>query len=192
MEKLRSLEQQWRPKREATYGELPFAAATREKVLDAIAQTAFTSLAVYGNCCRSVLWAVQIHLRREDASTLRASSVLAGGVCGSGKTCGTVLGGMIAIGEALGSADFGDLERYGAANAAAARFADYMRDLYGSTDCHDIQRAIMGWCCDDPGKLEEWTSAGGPTACAGVSAQAARLAAKVILEHTEERTGSSG
>jgi len=183
---MRDLERQWRPKREAVYGELPFVAATPEKVLDAIAQTAFTSLAVYGNCCRSVLWAIQIHLRREDASILRASSVLAGGVCGTGKTCGTVIGGLMAIGEALGSADFRDLGRYETANASASSFVEHMRDLYGSTDCYDIQRAVMGWCCDGPDKQEKWTNAGGPTACAGVSARAARLAAGIILDRRAE------
>jgi C_GCAxxG_C_C family probable redox protein len=186
VKKTRGLGQQWRPRREATYGEFPFVAATREKIVDAIAETAFTSLGVYGNCCRSVLWAVQIHLRRENASILRAGSVLAGGVCGSGKTCGAVIGGMIAVGEALASADFGDLERYRIANAAAAEFVERMRDVYVSTDCYDIQTAVMRWCCNEHAKQEERTAAGGPTACAGVAAEGARLAAKIILAHADE------
>ena len=176
-----NLEQVWMPARTARYDDLPFVAASRDKILDAIAQTAFTSLGVYGNCCRSTLWAIQIHLRNEEAATLRASAVLAGGICGTGQTCGAVLGGLMAIGEALGPEDFRDVDSYQSANAKAKEFLDSIRDLYGSSSCFDIQRAVMGWCCDDPAKAAEWVQAGGPTACAGVCAQAARAAAAIIM-----------
>jgi len=177
------LVQPWAPERIAEYDALPFVPATREKILDAIAQSAFTSLGVYGNCCRSVLWAIQTHLRKEDAATLRASAVLAGGICGTGQTCGTVLGGLMAIGELLGAEDFRDLASYELANAKAKEFADRMREIYGSTNCFEVQEAVMGWCCDDPDKAAEWLEAGGPTACAGVCSQAAQLAAAIILDH---------
>ena len=177
----KNLEQDWMPTRRAQYDVIPFVAASREKILDAIAQTAFTNLGVYGNCCRSTLWAVQTHLRKEEAATLRASAVLAGGICGTGQTCGAVLGGLIAIGEALGPEDFRDVESYQSANVKAQEFVAHIRDAYGSSSCYDIQRAVMGWCCDDPAKEEEWVKAGGPTACAGVCAQAARHAAAIVM-----------
>ena len=176
------LVQSWVPAREGDYEQFPPIPSTRDKVLDAIAQSAFSSLRTYGNCCRSVLWAIQMHLRREEPSTLRAASVLAGGICGSGKTCGTVIGGLIAIGQSLGPSDFRDLETYLEANAAAGRFVKLVKDRYGSTDCFEVQRSIMGWCCDDPSKGEEWMRAGGSEACAGVSARVARIAAGVILD----------
>ncbi|MBU1048513.1 C-GCAxxG-C-C family protein [Candidatus Bipolaricaulota bacterium] len=175
------LEQILMPIRKAQYGSLPFVAASPEKILDAIAQTAFNSLGVYGNCCRSTLWAVQIHLRKEESATLRASSVLAGGICGTGETCGAVLGGMIAIGEALGSDDFRDLGAYELANAKVREFLDQIRTRYTSSRCHAIQTAVMGWCCDDPSKAARWTQEGGPLACAGVCATAAHKAAAIIL-----------
>jgi C_GCAxxG_C_C family probable redox protein len=179
------LEKMWGPKREARYDTMPFVMASREKILDAIAQTAFTGLAVYGNCCRSTLWAIQIHLRRENAATLRASEVMAGGICGTGQTCGAVLGGLIAIGEALGSEEFRDLDAYKLANAKAKEFTDRIRDIFGSTNCFDLQDALMGWRCDDPSKAAKWLEAGGPTACAGLCSQAARLAAGIILQAQE-------
>ena len=89
----------------------------------------------------------------------------------------------MAIGESLGAEDFRDLASYELANAKAKEFADRMREIYGSTNCFEVQKAVMGWCCDDPDKAAEWLEAGGPTACAGVCAQAARLAAAIILDH---------
>jgi len=182
------LEKGWMPTRVAKYDVLPFVASSEEKILDAIAQAAYTNLGVYGNCCRSTLWAVQIHLRKEEAATLRASTVLAGGICGTGQTCGAVLGGLIAIGEALGSEDFRDVDAYQSANAKAKEFLDHIRELYSSSCCFDIQKAIMGWCCDDPSKAEKWVSEGGPTACAGVCAQAARQAAEIILTFSQNNS----
>ena len=176
-----NLEQGWMPPRIGQYDVLPFVAASEEKILDAIAQTAYTSLGVYGNCCRSTLWAIQIHLRKEEAVTLRASAILAGGICGTGQTCGAVLGGLIAIGEALGPVDFRDIDTYQSANVKAKEFLDHIRDLFGSSSCFDIQRAVMGWCCDDPTKAAKWVKEGGPIACAGVCAQAARRAAAIIM-----------
>lgn len=187
-----NLEQGWMPARTARYDDFPFVAASRDKILDAIAQTAFTSLGVYGNCCRSTLWAIQTHLRKEELATLRASAVLAGGICGTGQTCGAVLGGLIAIGEALGPEDFRDVDSYQSANARAKEFLDHIRDIYGSSSCFDIQRAVMGWCCDDPAKAAAWVKAGGPTACAGVCAEAARTAAGIVLAHQSSSDVSQG
>jgi len=179
------LQKNWGPTRAAQYDVYPFVAASREKILDAMAQTAFSSLGVYGNCCRSTVWAVQLHLRREAAPVLRASSVLAGGLCGTGETCGAVLGGLLAVGEALGAEDFRNQAAYEAANGSARDFLERIKDSFGSTRCYDIQRAIMGWCCDDPAKAEEWIKAGGPIACAGVCARAAREAGAIILDRTD-------
>lgn len=176
-----NLEQRWMPSRTERYDVLPFVMASREKILDAVAEAAFTNLGVYGNCCRSTLWAVQTHLRAEQSATLRASAVLAGGLCGTGETCGAVIGGLIAIGEALASADFRDTDSYAAANARAKEFLDYIHSLFGSSRCYGIQTAVMGWCCDDPAKADQWVAEGGSTACASVCAQAARQAAAIIL-----------
>jgi C_GCAxxG_C_C family probable redox protein len=180
------LEQQWQLKREAEYETPSSMLATREKILDAIAQSAFSNLSAYGNCCRSTLWAIQTHLRREEAGTLRASAVLAGGICGLGETCGAVLGGMLAIGEATASEEFRDLATYQAANAAARRFIEDIRERYGSTRCYEIQDRLMGWRCDDPSKARRWIDQGGLTACAGLCAGAASLAAGIILDQLDE------
>jgi C_GCAxxG_C_C family probable redox protein len=182
-----SLETRRMPPREATYDILTTPPASREKILDAIASQAFISLEVYGNCCRSTLWAIQTHLRCMEAAPLRASAVLAGGIAGTGETCGAVLGGLLAIGEVMATDDLTDQEQYAVANATAKQFVDKIIAQYGSTRCHLIQEAIIGWRCDDPSKARAWQDAGGPTACAGVCATAARLAACLLLDREAKR-----
>ncbi|UCF09906.1 MAG: C_GCAxxG_C_C family protein, partial [Candidatus Bipolaricaulota bacterium] len=76
---------------------------------------------------------------------LRASAVMAGGICGTGETCGVVLGGLLAIGDALGNDDFRDFETYKEVIASARAFVDRLLERYGSTRCHDIQEAMLGW-----------------------------------------------
>ncbi|TSA49081.1 C_GCAxxG_C_C family protein [archaeon] len=183
------LEQRWMPTPKA---DKTLAQASPEKILDAIAAQAFENLDAYGNCCRSTLWAIQTHLRKEEPATLRASSVLAGGICGTGQTCGAVLGGLIAIGEALGSEDFRDVASYESANARAKEFVEWIHETFGSTCCFDIQKAVMGWCHDNPSKDAEWQEAGGPMACAGVCAQASRRAAAIILSAHSTKAADCG
>jgi len=187
----RDLVQSWTPERRGVYDSIPSVPATREKILDAIAQAAYASLGSYGNCCRSVLWAIQTHLRNEEASTLRASAVLAGGIVGTGKTCGAVIGGLMGIGQSLASEDFRDSASYGLANAAAKGFADRFAEKFGDTDCYDVQRTVMGWCCDDDSKAAKWMAEGGLRACAAVVAESARLAAGIILDTQAEASLSA-
>jgi len=176
------LESSWMPRRRGDYDARPAIPGEREKLLDAVAEMAFGNLAVYGNCCRSTLWAVQTHLRSEDAGTLRASAVLAGGIAGTGQTCGAVLGGLIAIGQFLASDEFRDVETNQRAAASARTLVQELHSLYGSTNCYEIQEALMGFRCDQPSKHSRWLEEGGPTACASVCAQVARRAAAIILE----------
>ena len=170
------------PRRGGDYGARPAVPGAREKLLDAIAEMAFRNLAVYGNCCRSTLWAVQIHLRGEDPGTLRASAALAGGIAGTGQTCGAVLGGLIAVGQFLGSDEFRDVETNQTASVAAKTLVQNLHALYGTTNCYQIQEALMGFRCDEPSKLQRWRDEGGPTACAAVCAQVARRSAAIILD----------
>lgn len=175
-------ERGWGARREAPYdvpGSLP---ATRERLLDVIARSAFDNLRAYSNCCRSTLWALETHLRFGAPMTLRATAGLAGGIAATGETCGAVLGALMAVGLALGTDDLTDLDADKAVRDAAARFVDRFRSLFGTTRCWEIQEKLVGWRCDAPSKEAAWHEAGGSLACATVCAEAARLAARVILD----------
>jgi len=157
----------------------------QQKLLEAIAHSAFNNLRAYSNCCRSTLWAIQTHFRILDAGTLVASSALAGGIGGTGETCGAVLGGLMAIGQALGSDVYQEVERDLVARAAAKIFVASFTDMIGSTRCYGVQESIVGWVCDDASKVSAWHEAKGPEGCAAACALAARLAAEQIMLHNE-------
>jgi C_GCAxxG_C_C family probable redox protein len=160
----------------------------RLRLLDRIAKSAFNNLRGYSNCCRSALWAVQVHLRLPGDGAFQAASTLAGGIVGTGETCGSVLGGLMAIGQALGPDSFRDPDADARVRVAAKTFVDTFTERIGSTRCYEVQEAVVGWCCDDPSKAKAWYDANGLAACAAVCGYAARLAAQLILDQSEPVT----
>ncbi len=178
----------WGPNEFAAHSSEPTPEEVRLKLLDVIAKSAFNNLRAYSNCCRSTLWAVQTHLRLPDTGTLQASSTLAGGIAGTGETCGSVLGGLMAIGQALGSDGYHKVERDAHAKAAAKAFVQSFLETVGSTRCYSVQEALVGWRCDDASKTEAWHEANGPIGCAAVCGFAARCAAEEILRQSESNS----
>ena len=169
------------PQERAAYDGSAAPTERRAKRLDAVAKAAFNNLRAYSNCCRSTLWALQTHLRLDAPDVLKASTTLAGGIGGTGETCGAVIGALMAIGLAQGSLDTEDLESDRAAREAARRFVERFTERFHSTRCYGLQEATIGWRCDDPSLEEKWLAADGPLACASVCAEAARIAADLIL-----------
>ena len=156
---------------------------SRERRLDVVAKAAFNNLRAYSNCCRAVLFAVQTHLRMPDDGALRATSTLAGGIGGTGETCGALLGALMAIGLALGPEAFDDLETYEEAGRAAREMVGRFSERSGGTRCHTVQETLVGWHCDrnDPEEATRWLKEGGSRACAWACGEAARDAADLIL-----------
>jgi C_GCAxxG_C_C family probable redox protein len=174
----------WGPQEKAIY-DTNESVGSRDRVLDAIAKAAFNNLRAYSNCCRSVLWALQTHLRLDDEGTLRASTTLAGGVAGTGETCGALLGALMAIGLVTGPLDFTDLEADSSVRAAAKEMVNRFIEVLGSTRCYGVQDKLVGWHCDEPAKIDAWRREGGPIACAWACGEAARMAAELILNAKE-------
>ena len=174
--------QTWGPVEQADYSDPSIPAASQEKLLDIIAKSAFDNLRAYSNCCRSTLWAIQTHLRLEDAGTLSASTALAGGIAGSGETCGALLGALMAIGQTLGSDRFDPDESYVRARKSAKTMTDAFAEAFGGTRCYTVQETLIGWRCDDTSKVQAWREANGQIACASACAHAARTAARIILD----------
>lgn len=173
------------PKTTASYSGDLSPEETRLKLLDVIARSAFNNLRAYSNCCRSTLWAIQTHLRMPDTGTIRASSALAGGIGGTGETCGAVIGALMAIGQGVGSDGYHEVERDLKAKAAAKSFVESFTEAIGSTRCHGVQESIIGRVCDDASKLQAWNEANGPIGCAAACGVAARLAAEILLLQTD-------
>ena len=175
----------WGPKELSSYSGETSPEEVRLKLLDVIAKSAFNNLRAYSNCCRSTLRAVQTHLRLPEAGTLQASAALAGGIAGTGETCGSVLGGLMAIGQAVGSDGYHDVERDVRAKAAAKAFVESFLETVGSTRCYGVQEALAGRRCDHSSETEAWHEANGPIGCAAVCGFAARLAAEKIFQQSD-------
>ena len=131
----------WGAEELAAYSGATTPEEVRLKLLDVIAKSAFNNLRAYSNCCRSTLLAVRTHLRLPDPGTIQASSAFAGGIAGTGETCGSVLGGLMAIGQALGSDGYHEVERDVRATAAAKAFVESFQEMVGSTRCYGVQEA---------------------------------------------------
>jgi C_GCAxxG_C_C family probable redox protein len=169
------------PRERAAYDGSTGPTERRAKRLDAVAKAAFNNLRAYSNCCRSTLWALQTYLHLDGSDVLNASTTLAGGIGGTGETCGAVIGALMAIGLGQGSSGLEDPESDRAAREAARRFVERFTERFDSTRCYGVQEATVGWRCDDPSLEEKWRAADGPLACAAVCAEAARIAADLIL-----------
>lgn len=182
----RLVAQIWGPTETASYSGEATPEEARLRLLDIIAKSAFNNLRAYSNCCRSTLRAVQTHLRlTPETGIIQASAALSGGIAGTGETCGAVLGGLMAIGQALGSDGYHDVERDARAKAVAKAFVESFLETVGSTRCYGVQEALVGWRCDDPSKEKAWREADGPIGCAAVCGFAARLATEKILQQSE-------
>ena len=172
----------WTPEERADHRKGGDPAGSEARILDAVARSAFTNLRAYSNCCRSTLDAVAQHIGPRDEALIRASSTLAGGIAGTGETCGAIVGALMAIGAALRSEDLLDGENDLLARRTAKAMVARFTELFSGTRCYAVQEHIIGWRCDDPTKEEAWLEADGPIGCALVCAEAARDAARLILE----------
>jgi len=80
----------------------------KKELLEKIEQAAHNYERDYHGCSRCVLRSLQEHLNLGDDFTLQASTPLAVGIAFQGKTCGALLGGLLAIGLATASQDMKD------------------------------------------------------------------------------------
>ncbi|MEW5827222.1 MAG: C-GCAxxG-C-C family (seleno)protein [Candidatus Bipolaricaulota bacterium] len=174
-------EQGWAPRRRVPV-ESTAPEEARDRQLDATARAAFDHLRAYGNCARATLWAVATHLGIPAPDAVRAMLGLCGGIAGTGGTCGGVIGGLAALGLGLGSADLMDAAGQQLVRTASAEFVAEFRKTFGSALCFEVQEGLVGFRNDNPSKEPAWKAAGGCVACALVCGEAARSAARIVLD----------
>lgn len=165
------------------------APGSSAKIMDGVSLSAFNNDRTYEGCARSVLAAVNEHLRLTSAEgleqSLKASTGLSAGVARMGETCGALLGGIMALGLAFGSADLARFDRYTETMSRSQDLFRAFREHYGTVRCADIQEALFGRRYDffDEGDREAWYADGGLEKCPAVCATAAGMAAELILRH---------
>jgi C_GCAxxG_C_C family probable redox protein len=77
------------------------------------------------------------------------------GIGGTGQTCGSITGSLIALGLYFGSDDILDFETVGATIAIAQKFMAGFRDTLGYQSCAEIQEHLIFGRFMDPGASEE-------------------------------------
>lgn len=156
------------------------------KIVEEVGRTAYELERIYHGCSQCVLKALQDHLDLGDGLTFKAASALAGGVGRMGDACGSLLGGIMAIGLAFGREKLEvttDSPAYQKAQEFAGELCDRFIKEFGSIVCRDIQKSIFGRSFDlrKPEEREAFLKAGGYDKCPEVAKRAASMAAEIII-----------
>jgi len=168
---------------------------SRERLLEQVRLDAAQLQRELHACARCTLFAVGRGLQLADAASLevalKTAIPLSGGIAGTRKQCGALIGGVMAIG--LGLVKYDARTSNPAARkpvmVAAKRFYRWFETEFGHSDCYDIRDIHLGRFFDmaDPEETKKFEAAGGYELCAGVVGRAARKAAEMILEAQQPR-----
>lgn len=182
---------------QADYSDRSVAPGSREKLLDAVAKSAYDNDRSYEGCCRCVVAALNEHLHLLDdrgiASVIKASTALSAGVARKGEVCGALLGGIMALNLVIGSETVQDVDGYAEGMSWAARLYDRFESHFGSVRCFVIQKSRLGRTYDfwNSEEVDAWYRDGGLHECPMVCAEAARMAGEVILSAREDLKAES-
>ena len=107
----------------------------------------------------------------------------------TGRICGAVTGGLIALGLYFGSDDMQNYEGTSATMTAAREFLPRFEEELGSLQCAEIQEDTVFGRFMDPRASEEnrqaFINAKGYEKCALLPAIGARIATEIIIESIE-------
>ena len=109
----------------------------------------------------------------------------------TGRICGAVSGGLIALGLYFGSDDMTEYPKTGAAIDAARKFLPRFEEALGSLQCREIQEDAIFDRFMDPRASKEnmqaFIEAKGYEKCTLPAAIGARIAAEIIIESMEQK-----
>ena len=181
--------------------EKEMTAEEKGKLLDEIEKTAAYNEETYGDCCQSVLDAIQQHLKLGNTEVLKAATPFAGGFANIGENCGALTGGMMGIGLAYGRGNFDSVKLFDAPKEGAevppvteclirgAWLCDRFLRRFGSLRCRDIKCVLRerplgeGWRFRTREQMIDLEKL--HYKCGEVTGSAARLASEIILEPRE-------
>lgn len=157
----------------------------RNELLDKVEQAGEYYEEKYHGCSRCVLKAVQDHLGLGNDTCLRASTPLAGGVALHMKTCGALLGGLMALGIVASREDMADEKALFDSLALGFRLTNQVEKELGSTECAEIQKKRLGrsYNLADQVEAKEFLETGAYLECCGVVGKVARLTGAFILDY---------
>ena len=162
--------------------------ANRDALIKKASQLAFEYERDYGGCAQCVLASIRDSVGGISDDAFQAATGLAGGVGLSGRACGALTGGTMAISSFFGRdyAHFNDVEgRRFITLRMCGKLVEKFREEFGSPDCFDIQTKIMGqwYNLADPTEKAAFLDAGGhDDKCTMVCAKAAQWIVEILDE----------
>lgn len=169
---------------------------SRDELLDKAYELGFNSEKYNYSCSQSVVAAIYWMLEL-DESVVRAATSLSGGTAEQfSGTCGSLVGGLMALGCFLGRPAHklsSDEKKPSSVNALYAsmgppqELAERYWNEYGSILCPHIQRQLFGrtWWLLDSEELAKFEAAGGhsdPDKCCHVVGKGARWAMEILID----------
>jgi hypothetical protein len=157
---------------------------SRQELLETIEREATELEKTYHGCPRCVLMPLEKHLGIGGKDVARSSLPLAGGAGLRGDVCGSLLGGLIAVGLAVSDEDVTNHEAFLETVKAAYRFQRRFEKEFGAVNCRDLQTARLGayYSMAKPDEYEAFVRIGGYDVCSAIAGTTSRLAAEFLLE----------
>ncbi|MEA4896494.1 MAG: C-GCAxxG-C-C family protein [Oscillospiraceae bacterium] len=144
----------------------------------------------YGGCAQcamaGVMQAMADGVITDDV--FKSATGLAAGIALSGHACGAVTGGVMCLSMYGGReyTDFSNVEKKRKAYALGRQLVQKFNDEYGSIDCSEIQKKIMGRSFNmaDPDEFKLFDESGGHVDyCPNVCGNAAKWVIEILAEN---------
>jgi C_GCAxxG_C_C family probable redox protein len=159
--------------------------AGKEKILERVQQRGEECEFMSHSCAKGAALPVMEEFGLGNMEIIKALSPFPGlGL--TGRTCGAVSGGLVALGLYFGSDDLLDNQANRAAMTAARKFQERFEEEMGAIHCEDVQALIFGHYLNPWENSEAFRQAKGFEKCSLVAGTGARLAAEIIIGSMEE------
>lgn len=118
-----------------------------------------------------------------DQLTLKAATAMPG-IALRGETCGTIIGGLMAIGLEFGRQSLDEPQNTFQAIAQGRKFCHRFEQEFGSVDCSDVIKVLTGksYNLADPQQVKEFVASGDVQKCRAPQGRAARFVGELIME----------
>jgi C_GCAxxG_C_C family probable redox protein len=159
--------------------------ANKEKILNQVQQKGEDCEFLSHSCAKGAALPVLDEFGLGNMEVIKALSPFPGlGL--TGRTCGAVCGGMIALGLYFGSDDLLNNQANRAAMVAARKFLELFEEKIGAVNCEDVEAIVLGRYVNPWVNSEAFRQGKGFEKCSLVAGIGARIAAEIIIESMEE------
>jgi len=160
-----------------------------KKLISEVSEIAYRNEKQYAGCAQAVIGAFkELTGSKIHDDVFKAGTALMGGIGCSGNACGSLTGAVMVMSIFLGREydNFSDPEKIRfESSKLSKKLTDRFIEEYGTVNCWDIQRKIMGRSFNSWDKKEyaEFLKAGGhDTKCPSVCGNAAKWTMEILIE----------